>query len=440
MINRAEHRICKRRLESAQSIKMKKVWIINHYAAESFFDKGGRHYWFAKYLKRAGYEPVVFVCNAKHGIKEQWIASNDLWIEKYSNDICVPFVFVKASLYSGNGKDRIANMFSFYKNVKKTAKEYAKKRGKPDIILASSVHPLTMVAGIKLAKFFGVKCIGEVRDLWPESIFVYSNKIKRNSLLGRILLWGEKWIYKKTDSLIFTMPGGADYIKEHGWDKEHGGPIDLKKVYHINNGVDLEVFDDCAANHLYKDSDLDQKNIFKVVYAGSIRRVNKIGILLDAAKQLCDKSICFYIFGDGDERDELQRRVEDERIENVFFKGRVDKKLIPSITSRADLNVVHWKVSPLIKYGDSSNKSFEYYAAGRPVLYTTNPAYGIVEKYGCGITIADQNSKTIASAIMSIYQMSQEQKIEMCKNARKAAVDYDFKNLTIKLINIIENG
>ena len=30
----------------------KNIWIINHYAGNMLFDQGGRHYSFAKYLKR----------------------------------------------------------------------------------------------------------------------------------------------------------------------------------------------------------------------------------------------------------------------------------------------------------------------------------------------------------------------------------------------------
>ena len=44
----------------------KHVWILNHYAGNMLFDKGGRHYNFAKFLKIAGYEPVVFCANSKH--------------------------------------------------------------------------------------------------------------------------------------------------------------------------------------------------------------------------------------------------------------------------------------------------------------------------------------------------------------------------------------
>lgn len=416
----------------------KNVWILNHFATSMMFSKGGRHYWFAKYLKREGYEPVIFSCNTKHGIKEKWFETEKLWIEKEAEEINVPFVVVNAPMYSGNGRERIINMLAFYRNVQIAAKQYAKKNGKPDVVVASSVHPLTLVAGIRLAKHFGIKCISEVRDLWPESIVTYSNRITKTSVLGRALYRGEKWLYRKSDALIFTMAGGADYIKEHKWNKEQGGPIDLKKVFHINNGVDLEIFDRNAEEFRCEYPDLDDESRFKVIYAGSVRRVNKIGTLLDAAKLLDTEKVHVMIFGDGDERETLQKRVADEEIANVSFEGCVAKQYVPSIVKRADLNVVHWEASPLIRYGESSNKSFEYYAAGKPILFTTRPAYSIVEKYRCGLTTEDQEPETIAAAIREIAQTSEENRTMMCQNARKAAKDYDFKNLTNELIRIIE--
>lgn len=417
----------------------KNVWIINHYAGNTFFEKGGRHYALAKYLRQAGYSPVVFCCNAQHNSEKQsYLQMDGTWEEQIAEEIGIPYVFVQGRTYTGNGKQRILNMVDFYRNVKKTAKEYAAAHEKPDIIYASSVHPLTLVAGQQLAKWFGIKCICEIRDLWPESILVYSDRIKKGSLFAKLLYCGEKWLYKKADALIFTMAGGADYIKEHRWDREHGGPIDLDKVFHINNGVDLEVFDQNAEEFRYEDSELDDAKIFKAVYAGSIRRVNQVGTLLDAAKLLDPKKVRLLIFGSGDESDELRERVIREKIENVSFKGRVDKKYIPSIVKRADLNIVHWQTSPLIRYGDSSNKSFEYFAAGRPVLFTTRPGYSVVERYQCGFTANDQKPESIAKAINECLYLSVDERAALCRNARSAAKEYDFKKLTEKLIEIIE--
>lgn len=418
---------------------MKTVWIMNHYASEMFFNKGGRHYWFAKYLKREGYSPVVFGCNAKHnGDRKQYLELNRLWREQTAEEIQVPFVFVQGRTYQGNGKQRVLNMVDFYRNVKKAAKEYAQIHGKPDIILASSVHPLTMIAGIQLAKYFKVKCICEVRDLWPEAIVAYSHRITKKSLPARIMYAGEKWIYTKADAVIFTQEGGPDYVRAHKWDDANGGPIKNSKLFHINNGVDLEAFDHNVIEYPYYDPDLDDPETFKVVYAGSIRRINNLGIILDAAKEITNPKIKLIIFGSGDELEFLKKRVADEGITNVVFKGRVDKYYIPAIVSKADLNLVHWEMSPLLRVGESSNKAFEYFAAGKPVFYTIRPGYSIVEKYNCGRITDGFEPKDIAAGIQAMAEMSESEKTEMAVNARKAAEAYDFKVLTKKLIGIIE--
>ncbi len=417
----------------------KKIWIMNHHASNMFYNKGGRHYWFAKYLKRSGYEPVVFTCNAKHGIAERFVDTKELWVEQYAEDIDVPFVFVNARTYANNGRKRILCMIDFYHNLKKTALQYEKKYGTPDVILASSVHPLTLVAGLQLAKKYKIKCICEMRDLWPEALVSYSEKLKKMKLLTNLLYKGERWIYKKADALIFTQEGGADYIKSKKWDLEQGGPIDISKAYHINNGVDLEAFDQNMQNFCWDEPELDDDSYYKVIYAGAIRRINNLGIILDAAKNINNPAIKFLIFGDGDEQDALEKRVKDEKISNVVFKGRVNRQYIPSVVSRADLNLVHWEMNPLVRVGESYNKSFEYFAAGKPVFYTVRPGYSIVEKYHCGMLTEGFEPKDLAAGIEKMAAMNKEEKVTMSANARKTAEIYDFKEHTKKLIEIIES-
>lgn len=418
-----------------------KVWILNHYASVTYSDNGGRHYNFAKYLKRFGHDPVIFCCNAKHNSNAGvYFDDNSLWHEHIAEGIDVPFVFVRGRAYVGNGKQRVLNMVDFYRNVKKTAKEYAKEHGKPDVILASSVHPLTLVAGIQLAKYFGVKCICEVRDLWPESIVAYSSRLKKSNPIIKLLYAGEKWIYKKADALVFTMEGGRDYIIEKGWDTAHGGPVDLNKVHHINNGVDLEVFDYNKEHYQIDDPDLEDPNTFKVVYTGSVRRVNNLGLLLDAAKQVADPKIKFLIWGDGDERAVLEKRKKEESITNVVFKGRVDKKYVPYIVSHADLNFIHGVNSSLMRFGISPNKLFDYFAAGKPVLMDFKANYNPALDYSAGVSCDISEPTVLAEAFERFAQMQPEQYEQFCRNARKAAAAYDFSSLTSKLIRVIEGA
>ena len=412
-----------------------RIWIMNHYASDMYFAEGGRHYYFAKYLKRMGHSPTIFCANSKHNSDGvTYFELTSTWAEKINNETDVPYIFVKARPYGNNGKDRILNMVDFYRNVIKSGKEYAEENGKPDVIIASSVHPLTMMAGIKLAKSFGVRCICEVRDLWPESIVTYLEGFKRNNPLIRLLYLGEKTIYKKADALIFTMEGGYDYISERGWDRT----IPKDKVFFINNGVDLEQFCKNKEEFRISDTDLDNPDSFKVIYAGSIRKVNNLDKLLDIAKLLVNKNILFLIWGDGDELPKLKERVKEEGISNVFFKGRVDKKYIPYITSRADLNIAHNDESPLFRFGISFNKVFDYLAAGRPVLCDFYAKYNPVISFGAGEYYRSSDTEGIASGIESFSIMNEEKLQKYSTAAIKAAEYYDFKNLTIELLKIVE--
>lgn len=411
----------------------KNVWIWNHYATNMFKDQGGRHYWFANNLLEKGYNPTIFCASKIHNSHENIDTGNKKYVSDTVNNI--PFVFVKTPDYIGNGKQRIVNMLEFYKNLFPVAKEYATLHGKPDVIIASSVHPLTLVAGIKIAKKLGVPCICEVRDLWPESIVAYG-ALKRNSIIAKLLYMGEKWIYKKANSIIMTWEGGKDYINEQGWNPQ----IDLKKVKHISNGVVIDKFDRNSKEYQILDVDLENKSFKNIVYAGSIRKVNNLGLILDAAKLIQAKGIediRFLIYGSGDESEVLKKRCEDESINNVIFKGKVEKKYVASILKKAYINLLHNSSTSLDKYGQSQNKFFEYLAAGKCIIQTYTTGYSICERYECGISVPIQNAEEIANAIIKVC--SNNEKISILgNNARLASYEFDFKKLTCKLIDIIE--
>lgn len=422
---------------SGVSLKNKNIWLWNHYATEMYKNRGGRHYWFAENLIKQGYNVTVFCANTFHNKLE----SIDTGKKKYSTDVVddIPFVFVKTTTALGNGIDRVKNMSFFYFNLFSVAKEYAKLNGKPDVILASSVHPLTMVAGIQIAKKLGVPCICEIRDLWPEAIFSF-NKAKEKSLLGRGLTAGEHWIYKKADALIFTKEGDTDYIKEKNWDTDQGGDINLDKCHYINNGVDLESFELLASENKVEDTDLNAEK-FNVVYVGAIRPVNNVGNLLDAASILKDKEdIQFLIYGDGNQKDMLEKRVAEEKLTNVKLKDFVNKRSIPYILSKSSVNVLNYSQTQYNwARGNSSNKLFEYMASGKPIISTIKMGYSIIDKYECGIELENSTPEELSEEILKMKNMSNEQYENMGQNAKRGARDFDFKELTGNLLRVIKS-
>lgn len=408
------------------------IWILNNY--NMLPEQGGlvRHYNFAKCLAEKRHHVSVFVGSHPHNTDLQMIQDRSAW--KIGQKTPFRWVYVRTLNYAGSRLKQILSMFQFYRNGKKAALAFFNQGERPDIILGSSAHPLAAVLAIRLAKRFRCKSIAEVRDLWPESIVAYGIAGPHNPAVLALRRL-EKWIYKKADALVFTMEGAYDYIAEQGWDKD----IPRSKVHYINNGVDLEQFDYNTEHFHVDDPDLDDPNTFKVVYTGSIRKVNNLGLLLDAAKCVNDPRVKFLIWGDGDEREALERRVRDEGLTNVVFKGRVEKKYIPSIVSRANLNFAHNSFTYLFNYGISFNKLFDYFAAGQPILCDFPCRYNPVIIYGAGMEVRDTRPQEIAAVIGQLAELPAEQRRLMGANARRAAEDYDFKRLTDKLMAVIES-
>lgn len=416
----------------------KKVWILNHHANDTYFDEGGRHYYLAKYLKQAGYEPVIFCSNAQHGTGKVYFNDLKLWQEHIAEKINVPFVFIKGRPYIGNGKNRILCMLDYYRYVQCVAAEYVQKNGYPDIIIGSSVHPFAVLAAEKLAKKYGIPCICEIRDLWPESIVAVGMASKYNPAV-LFLRQLEKQLYIKSDAIIFTIPGGYDYIKERHWNKI----IPMEKVHHINNGVDLEDFDSNAKTNDYKDKDLEDPSIFKIVYTGSIRQANGIDELVDCAiKMQYNKNVVFLVYGDGDYREKLEKRIKESGNVNVIFKGKVEKKYIPYILSKSNLNLLNYNATAaagFYRFGSSQNKLFEYLASGKPIISNYKANYDLIERNNCGISKNMLDSDSYLEALNEIVNMSKDEYDILCNNSRKVAQKYDYKKLAEDLIQVIES-
>lgn len=413
---------------------MKTVWILNQYNMPPEYGHLNRHYIIAKYLKRLGHNPIVLVGSYLHNTNIQIINDNSIMKKYEKSDF--QYYFVKTMDYSLSRLTRVYTMFEYCRNVYRIRN----KLNKPDVIVGSSAHPLAAVAAIRLSKKYGCQSIVEVRDLWPESFISYGIINKKNPLL-KLLFAGEKWIYKKADKLIYTMEGGKDYLVEKRWNKESGGPIDLNKVFHINNGVDNEVFKYNKEHYLIIDEDLNNDKNFKVIYTGSIRMVNNVKKIVDAAmeiKYMGIEDIKFIIYGDGSDKERLEKYCNEHGIDNVIFKGFIDKKYIPFILSNSDLNILHFEQSNIKKYGASLNKMFEYFASEKPTLSDCEFNYDIIKKRDCGVVIDNADAKILANQIVRFKNMEEEEYNLYCKNAVNAAKEYDYKILTKNLIKVFE--
>jgi glycosyltransferase involved in cell wall biosynthesis len=181
-------------------------------------------------------------------------------------------------------------------------------------------------------------------------------------------------------------------------------------------------------------------NDFKVIYTGSIREANNVEKILITAKEIqqLNEDIKFYIFGSGYQLESLKNYAHQNKLDNVIFFGHVEKKYIPYILSKSDLNILTFRQSTLKEFGASLNKLFGYFASGKPIITDCEFGYDLVKRYSAGIVCDNATPKDMANSIIYFKNVDKNQYNIYCENARKAAIDFDFSKLTIKLIKIIE--
>lgn len=409
------------------------IWYLHHYATPYSIPGLHRPFEFGKYFIKDGNELTVFSSSYLHYDDKNMINDKSKYIVKEYDGINT--VYVKTCGYSNSGMKRILNMAQFFFGLFRSTKTYEKSTKAPDIIVASSPHPFTMIAGIRLSKKYRVPCICEVRDFWPE-VFFWGGRLKETSLLGKILLCGERWIYEKCNSLVFLKEGDYTYISDHKWDTANGGKIDLKKCNYVNNGVDIETFD--AHLEIQEDSPNDEyAGKFIVTYCGTIRPVNNVEMLLDVAK-LLDNDTIILIYGSGNCVDDIKKRIETENITNVKLMGYVDSKYVPGVLNKSSVNILNYTAKNYNwSRGNSSNKLFEYLASAKPVISTVKMGYDILEKYNCGLSVSECTAENVAESIKTIKNMDKNNYDIMCANARKAAEHFDIPRLAADYMKVI---
>lgn len=411
-----------------------KLWLINNYVTLPQHGHFCRQFYFGENLKRMGHEPVVFAGSHPHNSDVQLIEGPERF--RAFQEKPFPWVLVKTAKYGKSRKKQVVTMFQFYRNGKKAAKWAAERYGKPDAILGSSAHPLTALLAVRLGKKYHCRSIVEVRDLWPESIVALGVAGPRNPAVVA-LRHLEKWLYTHADAVVFTQEGAYDYIVERGWEKE----IPRSKVFYVNNGVDLEAFDHDLECSQLEDPDLEDPETFKVIYTGSVRLANGLDQLVECALRLREyPRIRFLVYGTGSDLERLQERVRREGLENLVFKGYVEKRYIPYILSKSDLNILNYSPDAIkmYRFGSSQNKLFEYLASGKPVLSNVKISHSIIDRGHCGFSLEESGPEAFAEAVLRMYELPREEYRALCQNARREAEEYDFGRLTQKLLGVLK--
>lgn len=405
----------------------KKVWIVNPQTGSPEKAANPRYLELAKYFMEAGYDVITFNSSQREGIA----IPNGKYLEKQYG--YYKFVHVFAPDFVGNGVKRMLSLRKFARNVYSIRKYFEK----PDVIL-QNIHPPFDYTIVRLAKKLNAKYIAEAWDLWPQAFVTYGLISAKNPLMK----WAysmEKRYYYAADEIVFTFLGAFDYLKKHGWMKEQGGRIDPDHLHYINNGIDLEKFDQDCIKYPRPDTDMNDNNLYRIVYLGTINRVNNVKTLIDAASLLQNNSrYMFFIYGDGADRNKLEQYIVDNNIKNVVFKERrISYEECAWVVSQATVNIMNYH-SGFGQWGVSSGKMFQYLAAGKPIVCNINIGYdNVIKDNNLGVSRNMTTPEEFAESIRSIAEQPQEEYDAMCHRVREVAKKFDYKVLAAREIELL---
>lgn len=410
------------------------VWLVNKYAMPPEFEPRPRSVKFAHYLTLQGYDVTIFGSSVMHNMNRDLIEDGSKYVTRTYGDI--KFVHIKTPSYnSTSGLARVFSDFYFHWKLRQLAHLF----DKPDVIVGTT-SPILTNPILSYAHHHGIKYITDMEDMWPDD-FVDFGFISENNPLMKLAYRQARHNYVKSDASVFTLSGCYDYFKQKKWDKESGGPVDLNKVHYINNGVDLDFFNDCLEKYSLDDEDLSQTEKKNITYLGSIRLVNNLIQAIKAAEILKDRNdIQFLIYGDGDDRDSLIEYCKKHKLDNVKFKAKwTDPKYVPFILSHSYLNLLNYVSSEFAKRGISSGKMFQYMASSRPIVCNINILHCPITANQIGIAQELKTPEEYAKAIERIISLPETDYQAMCERAYKTAEQFDYKKLALDMANVIES-
>ncbi len=399
----------------------KTIWYCHHYAGSPSLGMSYRPYYLSREFFKQGHNAFI-ICADFHHLLLQPQVQQDRVVKKIIDD--VPFVFLKARPYEGNGLSRILNMWDYAQAFKKEHKAIVNLTAKPDVIIVSSAHPFHFPILKKIANQYNAKLIFEVRDLWPLSLQVLLSKSVAHPLV-LYLSWLEKKAYKHANHVVSVLKNSLDFMKKRGLKKE--------KFYHIPNGVSLDEQIESASlpDFHQKIIDTHDNEVFKLGYAGALGEPNAMCYLLDAMHLLQKRKVLIHLFivGDGHLKTQLEHQSQELGLTNITFLSRISKNAIPTFLKQMDALYLGWQPSQIYQYGVSPNKLFDYMASSKPIIESGGDSNGIVKEAKCGFQCEPGKPEQIANIIELLYRLPKEEKIKLGNQGMDYVKKHDYAKL-----------
>ncbi len=299
---------------------------------------------------------------------------------------------------------------------------------KADIVISTSPQFFNGLAGYFVSRVKRARWLLEIRDLWPDSIREV-DAIGDSKVL-KILEWLEAFVYRKADQIVPVTDAFKEYMVEKG--------VDSAKIDVIKNGANLALFTNFRDSKGLSD-ELGLTGKFVAAYVGTHGMAHHLETILEAARRLRgNKNIVFLMVGDGARREELIKKRDKLKLDNVLMVDQLPKDRMPEVWALTDVSLVLLKKTPVFETVIPS-KIFESMAMKCPIILgVRGESQKILEDSGSGVCIEPENDEALANAVLELKQNRKKAR-EMGENGRKL-VESTFNRVVLakRYLDIIE--
>ena len=402
------------------------ILMISHYAGAPQYGMEFRSYYMAREWVRMGHRVTVVGAAFSHLRKVQPPVGHET-LEG------INYLWLPTTHYEGNGIKRVLTMFQFCSPVYKHSRELIDF--KPDIVIASSVYTFDLYPCRHIARRTGAKLVYEVHDLWPLSVITIGGYSRKHPFI-LMLQHCENYAYRHCDMVVSILDKAFPHMQRHGLSED--------RFCCVPNGYLKEEWENIDNISIPKEHEelltrLHQEGKIIVGFAGGHTQSTAMDVLLDAAGLLKERSnLAFVLVGNGPQKAELVTKAQSENLSNVFFLPPIDKNCIPKLLQQFDICYAGGIHSTLHRYGTSFNKIIDYMLAAKPIVKSVDEPGSEVERVGCGIQVEAENASQVRDAIVTLANMSEEERENMgAKGLRYATENLEYHALSQQFIDYV---
>lgn len=283
-----------------------------------------------------------------------------------------------------------------------------------DILPMGSTPPINGLMTTLIKKIRKIPFVYTVQDLFPDSL-VSTGMTRRGSILWKIGDWVSNLTYKNAEHIIVISESLKESLVERG--------VPAEKVSVVYNWIDTEKTKPIERenNTLFDEYGLSRDK-FYITYAGNLGNSQNVDLVVDCAEAFKDNAdIFFVIFGEGSEKQRLEKRIIESGLENIKMLPMQNQDRVSEVYSLGDASFVMCKKG--VGGGAFPSKAASIMATATPIIASFDLGSDlckIIASEKVGLCIEPENTNEASEAVKKLYS-DKLLREELSANARKLA-------------------